>query len=91
MRSLLILILFFTSSVFAEDGKTLYQASCIECHSRMTGGDGTVLYQREDKIVTSLAELHNRVSHCANAAASNWSEADIKAVTNYLNENFYHF
>jgi cytochrome c553 len=91
MRSLLILILLFASNVFAEDGKTLYQASCIECHSRMTGGDGTVLYQRDDKIVSSLIELHDRVAHCANAAATNWSEADIQAVTDYLNENFYHF
>ena len=91
MRSLLILILIFTCSAYAEDGKTLYQASCIECHSRMTGGDGTVLYQRDDKIVTSLEELRSRVSYCASAAAAHWSTTDITTVTNYLNENFYHF
>ena len=65
----------------AENGESLYQASCIGCHSRMTGGDGTVLYQRDDKIVTSMDALHQRVTHCANSAATNWTEADIEAVT----------
>ena len=57
----------------------------------MTGGDGTVLYQRDDKIVTSMDGLHKRVIHCASSAAPDWTEADINAVTNYLNENYYHF
>ena len=91
MRLLLIPVLIYATSGMAEDGESLYQASCIGCHSRMTGGDGTVLYQRDDKIVTSLDALHQRVTHCANSAATNWTEADIEAVTNYLNDTYYHF
>lgn len=91
MRLFFIFLLFYASSGLAEDGQSLYQTSCIGCHSRMTGGDGTVLYQRADKIVTSHDKLQERVRHCANASAAHWSEAEIEAVTNYLNENYYHF
>ncbi|MEM7304416.1 MAG: cytochrome c [Pseudomonadota bacterium] len=91
MRSLLILILILYSNAFAEDGKKLYESHCVDCHSRMTGGDGTVLYQRDDKIVSSMDSLSQRVRHCSEAAAPEWNESDIEAVTNYLNENFYHY
>lgn len=72
-------------------GSELHAASCVECHSKMTGGDGSVLYKRTDRIVTSKNALSERVKHCANGANTNWDLDQIKLVTEYLNTSYYKF
>ena len=91
MRTILLLFILYSGNVFADNGQVLYETACIDCHSRMTGGDGSVLYKREDRFVTSARALFERVSYCAEAASAPWDKAEIEAVTNYLNENYYHF
>lgn len=75
----------------AIDAETLHNASCVECHSRMTGGDGSLLYSREERLIHDQTALLARVSRCAIGAQSGWSDTEIKAVTHYLDEQFYHF
>ena len=86
-----ILTTFFISTtlVWANEGQELHQAQCIECHSNMTGGDGSVLYKRDDKIVQSMLQLEKRVTHCATGADTDWDKVQLKAVIDYLNKNFY--
>lgn len=72
-------------------GSELHADSCIECHSRMTGGDGSVLYKRTDRMVTSKDALSARVQHCAQGANTDWSQDQIKLVTEYLNSEYYNF
>lgn len=72
-------------------GSDLHASSCIECHSKMTGGDGSVLYKRTDRIVTTKSSLAARVKHCAEGANTNWSQDQINTVTEYLDSNYYHF
>lgn len=72
-------------------GSELHAASCIECHSRMTGGDGSVLYKRIDRMVTSKDALSARVQHCTQGTNTNWSQDQIKLVTEYLNTSYYKF
>ena len=91
MRTILAIFILFSGSVFAENGQILYESHCIECHSRMTGGDGNVLYKRDDKIATSKKTLMERVNFCAESVSAEWSKADVEAVTNYLNEKYYKF
>ena len=95
MQKILIIVLsniLLTSITLAQDhGQKLYQAKCIECHSRMTGGEGEVIYERKNSIVSSLAELNQRVTHCAEGANTGWSQEEIKSVTEYLNQQHYHF
>ncbi len=79
----------FTSQ--AEDGEALHLSQCIECHSRMTGGDGHVIYTRDKRIADNAVELKARVTHCANGANTGWNELQINAVTNYLNQQHYHY
>ena len=76
---------------FAGQGQTLHTSECIECHSRITGGDGHVLYTRNDRLAITLEKLRQRVSHCAQGANTGWTNAQIKAVTEYLNSHFYHY
>ena len=94
-----ILLIFITLSIqitFADEsnsleGKALYESHCIECHSRMTGGDGHVIYTRDDRIAKDITQLSARVAHCAKGSNVNWSESEINLVTNYLNEQYYHY
>ena len=91
MRTILILLILFSGNAFADNAQTLYESACIECHSHMTGGDGSVLYKRDDSIVTSPSTLFERVSYCADGASVAWGDAEVEAVTDYLNDNYYHF
>ncbi len=85
-------LLILTSLIsYAHDGQTLHESKCIECHSRMTGGDGHVIYIRDDRIVKNISELTSRVSHCAKGANTGWNADQIKAVTTYLNEKHYNY
>ncbi|MFK7794173.1 MAG: hypothetical protein AB8B89_02380 [Gammaproteobacteria bacterium] len=92
LPSLLLLSLaFVTLSSHAEDGQALHQSECTECHGRITGGDGHVIYTRDESIVKNTSELNTRVTHCANGASTGWKESQISAVTDYLNQQFYHY
>ena len=79
------------SAGLADNGATLHQANCIKCHSKMTGGDGSVIYKREENIVNSKLELDQRVTHCSSGADTGWGISEISAVAQYLNKNFYKF
>lgn len=88
---LITLLIALTSIAMADTGEQLHQSACIDCHSRMTGGDGTVLYEREERIVQSLAALQHQTARCSAGAATGWDDAQIQSVVDYLNQSHYHF
>ncbi|MDW3094988.1 MAG: cytochrome c [Gammaproteobacteria bacterium] len=88
---LLQLLILISLTAHAQDGQALHQSECIECHSRMTGGDGHVIYSRDDRIVKNISELSTRVTHCSNGANTGWNANQIDAVTKYLNERYYNY
>ena len=75
----------------ANEGASLHQSECIDCHSRMTGGDGTVIYKRDDRLAKTLDDLTARVIHCAQGSNTGWNTSQIEAVTQYLNQQFYQY
>lgn len=85
------LITLISLTSHAQDGQALHQSECIECHSRMTGGDGHVIYSRDDRIVKNISELKARVAHCSNGSSTDWNENQIDTVVNYLNEKYYSY
>ncbi len=95
LKTLIITLTFITigNISFAEEsqGQVLHQSNCVECHSRMTGGDGTVIYKRDDRIARTYKELDSRVTHCAKGANTGWSKPEVDVVTQYLNEQYYQF
>ena len=90
---LFVLLLFIcvTQFVLAEDGLILHQENCIACHAAMTGGDGSVLYTRKNRNVTSSAALTEQVNRCQSSLELNWSEQQINTVQSYLNKMYYNF
>ena len=79
------------STVVLADGKALHDASCMQCHASLTGGDANSLYSRSDRKVKSLAGLEKRVANCAIAADANWTAEQQQQVIDYLNSRFYRF
>ena len=94
-KTLIIALTFITygSISFAEEsqGQLLHQSNCVECHSRMTGGDGSVIYKRDDRIARTHEELDSRVTHCAEGANTDWNKPEVDAVTQYLNDQYYQY
>ncbi len=78
-------------SLSAQDGAALYAENCVACHAAMTGGDGSVLYTRDDRSVKSSDALHKQVNRCQSSLGLNWSNAQINSVQQYLNNSFYKF
>ena len=81
----------FLQTAHAQDGKALHQENCIACHAAMTGGEGSVLYTRDDRGVKSLDALSKQVDRCQSSLGLNWSNDHISSVQQYLNELFYKF
>ena len=81
----------FLVSVHAQDGSTLHSENCIACHAAMTGGDGSVLYTRDDRTVKSSDVLSKQVDRCQSSLDLNWSNDQIDSVQQYLNTLFYQF
>ena len=88
-----LILLVCISYAYADSDSTveLHRSHCIGCHARMTGGDGTLVYKRDDSIVHSKKELRQRVTYCSKGAQTNWDETEIISVTNFLNAVIYNF
>jgi len=83
----LISTLLFSATSFANDtadGQALHNKTCQRCHDNS-------IYTRPDSIIFSLTALEKRVRFCESMAGGGWSEQDMMAVINYLNQQFYHF
>jgi len=94
MKLPIFLILICASSIASADvnaGKTLHQANCVSCHAAMTGGDGSVLYTRTDRRVSSANGLEKQIHRCQSSLELNWSAQQLQDVQQYLNANFYNF
>ncbi len=74
----------YSSQIFADAGKTIYDKSCTGCHD-------TSVFTRADRKVKDLDKLRSRVRQCSFAIESKWFDDDIEAVTQYLNNSFYKF
>ena len=71
--------------------KLLHDQQCSGCHINITDGDGLVIYTRSARRANSLQELESLVKHFADGSDAKWDQAQIKQVTNYLNQNYYGF
>ncbi len=65
-----------------EDGKLLYEESCINCHGDPYSSSGL------DEM-TNTTELFYMVRACARHFRLNWNQQDITDTTHYLNTKFF--
>jgi hypothetical protein len=81
------LLLFIAFNAMADetiDARSLHQQTCQRCHDDS-------IYTRPDSIIFSLSALKKRVHFCESMAGAGWSEQQINAVIDYLNQRFYHY
>jgi len=67
-----------------DDGKLLYEESCIKCH------DDPYLSSGLDEM-TNKTELFYMVTACSRHFQLAWNKQDITDTTYYLNTKFFHF
>ena len=82
-----LLIFALAAPVYAADkpdAKKLYDTHCTGCHD-------TRIHTRPNRIVHVYSDLANRVKFCDAQVKSNFSEQELTAVTDYLNDKFYNF
>ena len=77
--------------VQAFDSGSVHQEHCTACHARVTGGDGHLLYRGAEGIVADAEQLHARVDHCRKGAGLDWTEAQVGAMRDFLDERYYGF
>lgn len=72
-------------------GKALHDKSCIACHAKLYGGDGSGMYTREGRLLSTRRELLQRVAVCNVQARAGWFPEEEAAVAAWLNQQYYHF
>lgn len=77
--------------MLAFDAGSVHQQHCTACHARVTGGDGRLLYRGTEGLVADAGALRARVDHCRQGAGLDWSEEQVAAMRDFLNERFYGF
>lgn len=68
----------------AGRGKLLYNTHCISCHT-------TQIHWRDDRRAQSWDGLKLQVRRWQDNTNMQWTESDIAAVAQHLNETIYHF
>lgn len=69
----------------------LHQKHCVACHARTYGGDGSKMYTRDDRIVSSRVQLLRRVAFCNTQTNAGWFPEEEGSVAAWLNQQYYHF
>ena len=101
IRNLIIIAMMFTVSLglpakedaaAIESGRKLVaEAKCETCHASKVGGDGSTIYTRKDRRVTTLAKLQPQVSRCSTDLNLGLFPDDEAAIAAYLNFRHYKF
>lgn len=64
--------------------KALHTQYCVQCHQ-------SEVYTRANRRIKDLGALRNQVQRCDENIGLRWFDDDINAVTQYLNDQYYHF
>lgn len=72
-------------------GQALHETHCISCHAGLAGGDGSALYTRADRRVSSLPGLERQVRFCRDNLGLVWFDEDVEDVAAFLNARYYQF
>jgi len=75
----------------AATGATMHDKDCVTCHVRRVGGDGSAMYTRAERRVTSSAKLRAQVSVCNAELNTGYFPDEEEHVAAYLNLRFYKF
>lgn len=80
------------SAAVVESGKKLVaESKCEACHAARLGGDGSAMYTRKDRHVTSKSKLLTQVGRCNNTLNLGLFPDDEAAIAAYLDATHYKF
>lgn len=71
--------------------KLLEENKCDRCHLQRFGGDGSGIYTRKDRKVTSARKLEAQVAACNSELGTGLFPEEEAHVAAYLNSRYYHF
>jgi len=100
MKKILFLMLLATSTVqaapfangHADNGKKLFaQYECSTCHEGKVGGDGSAIFTRPNRRVTSAANLITQMEMCSGAIGKQLAEQEKLDLAAHLNQTYYKF
>lgn len=74
-----------------EAAKVLHDKACISCHRRMYGNDGSQMYTRDGRLLSTKLELLQRVAACNASVSAGWFPEEEGNVAAWLNEHYYKF
>lgn len=69
----------------------LHEKACVSCHVRMYGGDGSKIYTRDGRMLSTRLDVLQRVAACNAQMSSGWFPEEEGAVAAWLNDTYYHF
>jgi len=76
----------------AETGKKLIvKYDCNSCHKGKMGGDGSAIYTRANRVVTSADNLIDRMEQCSGAIGKQLTGQEKLDLAAHLNQTYYHF
>jgi hypothetical protein len=74
-----------------KSAKPLHDKACVSCHVRMYGGDGSKMYTRDGRLLSTKLDVLQRVSTCNAMVSSGWFPEEEASVAAWLNQQYYHF
>ncbi|MEO8385697.1 MAG: hypothetical protein ABI583_10670 [Betaproteobacteria bacterium] len=80
-----------TEALIVSGKKLAAEAKCEACHASKLGGDGSAMYLRADRRVTSKSGLLAQVARCNNDLSLGLFPDDEAAIAAYLNAAHYKF
>lgn len=100
MKKYLFLLFLFASSIQAspfakgnaDNGKKLFaKYECSSCHESKVGGDGSAIFTRPNRRVTSTDNLIEQMVRCSGAIGATLTEQEKQDLAAHLNQTYYHF
>lgn len=87
----LLLLIPAAQAADVKKGEQLINNHCISCHAASFGNNGSDIYTRPDRRVTSLAGLKKQVIRCRDNLKLTWFDEDVEDVVAFLNTRYYKF
>jgi cytochrome c553 len=76
----------------ADNGKKLFaRYECSTCHEGKVGGDGSAIFTRKNRRVTSASNLVDQIERCSGAIGAQLSEQEKQDLAAHLNQTYYKF
>lgn len=74
-----------------QAGKALHkEKQCAACHAQRTGGDGSSMYTRLERKVTTPQKLMAQIAACNTQLSAAMFPDDERDVAAFLNHDYYH-